>query len=73
VTKVKQTWRLPAGDGLFAVMKDCTVRTAGLLRAQKPVVLDKIRNAMRAELAKYQKGDVVHLPMPALVASGIKA
>lgn len=72
VTKVKQTWQLPAGDGLFDVMKDCTVRTAGLLRAQKPVVLDKIRAGMRAELAQYQKGDVVHLPMPALIASAVK-
>lgn len=72
VVKISQTWCLPAGDGLFQVMKDSTVRTAGLLRAQKPVVLDKIRNAMRNELTAYQKGDIVQLPMPALVASGIK-
>ena len=73
VTKVSQVWRLPAGDGLFNAMKDSTVRTAGLLRAQKPTVLNKIREAMRAELAKYTKGDVVNLPMPALIASGIKS
>lgn len=72
VTKVSQVWRLPAGDGLFNAMKDSTVRTAGLLRAQKPTVLNKIREAMRAELAKYTEGDVVKLPMPALIASGIK-
>jgi len=53
-------------------MKDSTVRTAGLLRAQKPTVLNRIRDAMRAELAKYTKGDIVNLPMPALIASGIK-
>lgn len=73
VVRISQTWCLPAGDGLFAVMKDSTVRTAGLLRAQKPVVLDKIRDAMRRELIAYQKGDIVRLPMPALVASGVKA
>ena len=73
VVKVAQTWRLPAGDGLFEAMKDSTVRTAGLLRAQKPVVLDKIRDAIRAEVARYQKGDVVELPMPALIASAVKA
>jgi SAM-dependent methyltransferase len=72
VTRVSQVWRLPAGDGLFNAMKDSTVRTAGLLRAQKPTVLNKIRDAMRAEVAKYTKGDVVKLPMPALIASGIK-
>jgi SAM-dependent methyltransferase len=72
VTKVPQTWRLPAGDGLLNAMKESTVRTAGLLRAQKPTVLDKIRNTMRDELQKYTKGDVVELPMPALIASGVK-
>jgi SAM-dependent methyltransferase len=72
VTKVAQTWRLPAEDGLFNAMKDSTVRTAGLLRAQKPTVLNKIRDAMRLELKKFTKGDIVELPMPALIASGVK-
>jgi SAM-dependent methyltransferase len=72
VIKVSQTWRLPAGDGLFKAMKDSTVRTAGLLRAQKPTVLGKIRDAMRLELENYTKGDVVELPMPALIACGVK-
>jgi SAM-dependent methyltransferase len=72
VSKVAQIWRLPAGDGLFNAMKDSTVRTAGLLRAQKPTVLKKIRDAMRTEVEKYTKGKVVELPMPALIASGIK-
>jgi hypothetical protein len=61
-----------AGDALFNAMRDSTVRTAGLLRAQKPTVLQKIREAMRAELEKYTKRDVVKLPMPALIASGVK-
>jgi SAM-dependent methyltransferase len=73
VTKISQTWRLPAGDGLFNAMKESTVRTAGLLRAQKPTVLNKIRDAMRVALEKYSKGDVVELPMPALIAAGVKA
>ena len=72
-TKVHQFWRLPAGDGLFNAMKDSTVRTAGLLRAQKPTVLDKIREQMRGALAKYTQGDVVELPMPAWVVSGLKS
>jgi SAM-dependent methyltransferase len=72
VIKISQVWRVPPGDGLFNAMKDSTVRTAGLLRAQKPTVLNKIRDAMRAELEPYTKGDAVELPMPALIASGIK-
>ncbi len=72
VTKVAQVWRLPAADGLFEAMRDSTVRTAGLLRAQKPVVLDSIRAALRTKTAKYTKGNVVELPMPALIAAAIK-
>ena len=72
IVKITQTWRIAAGDGLFNAMKDSTVRTAGLLRAQKPTVLDKIREEMRAALKTYTKGEVVELPMPALIASGIK-
>jgi SAM-dependent methyltransferase len=72
VTKVAQVWRLPAGDGLFNAMKDSTVRTAGLLRAQKPTVLNKIRDEIRAALAKYTKGEIVELAMPAWIASGMK-
>ena len=72
VTKVAQTWRLPAGDGLFNAMKNSTVRTAGLLRAQKPTVLKKIRDEMRAAVGKFTKGDIVELPMPAWIASGVK-
>lgn len=72
VTRVRQVWRLPSGDGLFHAMKDSTVRTAALLRAQKPTVLSKIRESMRDQLAKYTRKDFVELPMPALIASGIK-
>lgn len=72
VAKVAQVWRLPAGDGLFNAMLESTVRTAGLLRAQKPTVLNKIREAIRGEVEKYSKRGVARLPMPALVASATK-
>jgi hypothetical protein len=54
-------------------MNDSTVRTAGLLRAQSPSMLNKIRASMREQLKKYTKNDLVELPMPALIASGVKA
>ena len=72
VVKVPQVWRLPSVDSLFKFMRESTVRTAGLLRAQKPEVLEKIREAMRQELEQYQKGKAVELPMPAILASAIK-
>jgi SAM-dependent methyltransferase len=68
VSKVKQVWRFPVGDWLFQAMKDGTVRTAALLRAQTPMVLDKIRHAIRKDLEPYCKGDHVELPMPAVLA-----
>ena len=72
VVKVPQVWRLPSIDSLFESMKDSTVRTAGLLQAQKPEALEKIRDAMRDESKQYQKGNAVELPMPAILASGMK-
>jgi hypothetical protein len=53
-------------------MKDSTVRTAGLLRAQRTDALEKIREAMRDELKSYQKRNAIELPMPAMLASGMK-
>ena len=72
IIRVPQVWRLPGVDSLFEFMKDSTVRTAGLLRAQKPTVLNKIREAMGEGLEKYRKGDHVELPMPALIASATR-
>jgi hypothetical protein len=72
VIKVPQIWRLPSIDSLFEFMRESTVRTAGLLRAQTPDARQKIRQAMCEELKQYQKGSVVELPMPAILASGVK-
>jgi hypothetical protein len=72
VNKVPQVWRLPAGDGLFEAMKEGTVRTAGLLRAQNPEALQRIREAIRRDTERYRKGDVIELRMPAMLASGTK-
>jgi len=72
VVKVPQMWQLPSTDSLFEFMKGSTVRTAGLLRGQKSDALEKIGDAIRDELKKYQKGNAVELPMPAILASGTK-
>ena len=72
VVKVPQTWRLTSVDSLFEFMKESTVRTAGLLRGQRLNALAKIRDAMRDKSKQYQKGNAVELPMPAILASGMK-
>jgi len=68
VTKVSQTWRLRDGDHLFEIMKDGTVRTAGLLRAQTAGALVRIRARIREEAERYRRGAVIELPMPAVLA-----
>ena len=73
VVKVRQMWRLANGEALFDAMQNSTVRTAGLLRSQKPVVLQKIRAAICADAEQYRIGEVIALPMPALIAAGTKA
>jgi hypothetical protein len=63
---------LPTAEALFDVMQKSTVRTAGLLQSQEPVVLQKIRAAICAAAEQYRIGDIIELPMPALIAAGRK-
>jgi SAM-dependent methyltransferase len=72
VSIVPQVWRLPSLDALFEVMREGTVRTAGLLRAQTPETQDAIRAEIRERVRPYQRGDGVELPMPAVLASAVK-
>jgi len=69
VTQVAQWWRLPSADALFEVIYHRSVRNAALLRAQKPDALDAIRNEIRRGVENYRN----ELPMPAVLASGVKA
>ena len=72
VVKVPQVWRLPSLDTLFEVMRDGTVRTAGLLRAQTAQARDAIRVEVREAARAYQRAGGVELPMPAILASAVK-
>jgi SAM-dependent methyltransferase len=65
---IPQLWHLSSPDALFEVMYHGSVRNAALLRAQKPDVLEKIREEIRAEV--QQMGN--ELPMPSVLASGEK-
>jgi SAM-dependent methyltransferase len=73
VMQVPQVWRLPSPDALFHIYKDCSVRMAGVLRAQTTEALHTIRAAMREAVAAYTKHGVVELPMPAVLAWALKA
>jgi SAM-dependent methyltransferase len=72
VVLVPQVWRHASTDSLFDVMRDGTVRTAGLLRAQTPQALEAIRAEVRDAVRPYQRADGVELPMPAVLAAAVK-
>jgi SAM-dependent methyltransferase len=72
VVIVPQVWRLASPDALVEVMREGTVRTAGLLRAQTREAQDRIRDAVREAVRPYQRGAGVDLPMPAVLASAVK-
>ena len=69
VAKVPQIWRV---DVPFEVIMKGSVRTAALLRAQKPEALAAIRDAVRQAAAAYARDEAVELPMPAVVAAAEK-
>jgi SAM-dependent methyltransferase len=68
VAHILQIWRLSSPDALFDVMYHGSVRNAALLRAQKPDVLEKIREEIRAEVERMGN----ELPMPSVLAFGGK-
>lgn len=72
VVDVAQTWYVPSVDALFDAVLHGTVRTAGLLRAQTPDTLARIRAAVAEASAPHRHVDGLALPMPAVVGSALK-
>jgi SAM-dependent methyltransferase len=71
VQPLSLTWPLSSPDALFEAMAHGGVRTAAVLRAQTPPVVDAIRSALRQEVAdKYAAGNGYVVPMQAVLASG---
>lgn len=70
--RIPQTWRLPSPETFFTIMKDGTVRTRGLLLAQTPPALEAIRQAVLDGASHYAAGNAIELPMPAVLACGLK-
>ena len=73
VMRVPQVWRLPSADDLSEAMESATVRTRGLLAAQSKESLLAIREAVRRDAKAYEKNGGIELPMPATLASAVKA
>lgn len=69
---VPQLWRIGDPDLLFEIVSGSTVRAAATLRAQTPAARDAIRAALRQTVSTYRSGDVHEVPMPAVLAAGVK-
>ena len=69
VEQVPLVWRLPSADAVYEAFAHGAVRTAALLRGQAPDALERIREAIRIEASRYQLGDIIELPMAAVLTS----
>lgn len=73
-TQVALTWKLNSTEELFLAFLHGTARTGGLLRAQSPEALIKIKDEIESEAKKlFANGEQIHIPMPAMVYSGRRA
>jgi len=70
VEEVPLVWQLPSAGALFDAFANGAVRTAALLRAQTPDALVDIHTAIVEEASKYRRGEVIELPMAAVLSSG---
>jgi hypothetical protein len=67
------TWSVPSAGQFVDVMRDATVRTAGLLAAQTPEATEAIRAAAIAGVAPFAAPDGhLEIPMPAVISAGTK-
>ena len=73
VTVVDQTWELPSAEEAVDALLEGTVRTAALLSGQPAGVLAEVRRAMQEQLAAYDEGDAVRVPMPAVVVRATRS
>lgn len=72
VRQLPLVWRLASATDLFEAFYKGSARTGGLLRAQPPAALAKVRDAILESATAYRRGDHLEIPMPALVVSARK-
>lgn len=62
-------WHVPTARFIFDTELNAGVRTAGLLRQQRPEVLEKIRSAIEKSVQRYAKGDGFAIPKAAYIVA----
>jgi len=60
-------WQVPSAAFIFEAERDAGVRTAALLKAQKPEIQRAIQTQLEAELRQFVSGDVLNVPYAAHV------
>jgi SAM-dependent methyltransferase len=72
IVMVAQTWSLPTADDVVDALLHGTVRTAALLARQPADVLAEVRRSAREQLAAYDEGGTLRIPMPAVVVRAVR-
>ena len=70
--QVPQVWRVGSGDEILTTFRTAAVRTAALLNQQTPVALSRIREEIISRAETFRRGDVIDLPMPAVMTSALR-
>lgn len=70
--QVPLVWRVESGDEILTTFRTAAVRTAALLNQQTPVALSRIREEIIARAETFRRGDVIDLPMPAVMTSALR-
>jgi SAM-dependent methyltransferase len=73
VRQLPLVWQVPSAEVAFDAVSRGGVRTAAVLAAQSPEALARIRQAAASALQKYARGEMLAVPMPAVLASASKA
>ena len=69
---VPQLWRLADADQLYTAITGGSVRAAATIQAQTQAAREEIRRAIKGSVESWKVGDHYEIPMPAVVASGVK-
>jgi len=69
VTQLPLVWQLASPEEVFDAFFNGSARTGGLLRAQTPSALAKVREGVLKNASAFTRAGHVEVPMPALVIS----
>ncbi len=72
IERIPLVWRLNSAADFFEAFLKGSARTGGLLNAQPPDALAKIRASVKQRVAAFTRGPRLEISMPALIAAARK-